>query len=215
MIITRAEKSTVQPLLPSVRTPKSHAFNYTRPPHCVLLRVALSNRIKFISMQFRNLISHFYSFSFSFYTRKSLRELGGFGESLNYGINTICPHLLFYTRPECDPNSSEMEKQINIQKLHWLWLRHKHNTATHHTWPTLAKKRRAVQVTEMKNVRFGGEFFGQIEIAFCWENYGECEKLSSITRWIMNNMTAIIEYFAQQSCWYDDEFYVIWAKSWN
>lgn len=80
------------------------------------------------------------------------------------------------------------------------------------------EKRRAVQVTEMKNVEatgFGGEFFGQIEIVFCWENYGKCEKLSSITRWIMNNMTAIIEYFAQQSCWYDDEFYVIWAESWN
>lgn len=30
-----------------------------------------------------------------------------------------------------DPNSSEMEKQINILKLHWLWFRHKHNATTH------------------------------------------------------------------------------------
>lgn len=165
-------------------------------------------------MQFRNLISHFYSFSFSFYTRKSLRELGGFGESLNYGINTICPHLLFYTRPECDPNSSEMEKQINIQKLHWLWLRHKHNTATHHTWPTLAKKEEQYKWQKWKILR--RRVFRSNRNCFLLGELREMWKI--ILHHALNyeyNLTAIIEYFAQQSCWYDDEFYVIWAKSWN
>lgn len=105
-----------------------------------------------------NLISHFYSFSF--YTDwmvESHYENWTLG-SLNYGINTICPHLLFYALVAfilCDPNSSGMEKQINSRKLHWLWFRHKHNTTQH--IPTQPRKKE-LYMAGVKNVRVHESF---------------------------------------------------------
>lgn len=36
--------------------------------------------------------------------------------------------LLVTGKALCEPISFELEKQINTQKIHWLWLCHKHNT---------------------------------------------------------------------------------------
>jgi hypothetical protein len=75
-----------------------------------------------------NLISHFYSFSFCtrrWWWWKVIMETGLL-RSLNYPfVQLIILHTSFCS---VGPNSFEMKAQINIQKLHWLWFRHKHNT---------------------------------------------------------------------------------------
>lgn len=62
------------------------------------------------------------------------------------------------------PNSFEMEKQINIRKLHWLWFRHKHNTTQHIPEPnplirpTKAPLHAIIAMARVKNVEVHEKF---------------------------------------------------------